>query len=132
MLGRIRRVTMRMAAGTQSTGGVDVFAIAHGQDLRANQAGEPGPASNGESQHQISKPRREKCGEGDGEQNTGQGKRRIHDKGGESGVDPSAELVGNACQWRAVGEAIRVLVILSFVLCRRYSEIAPSDPSFKS
>jgi hypothetical protein len=125
-------MTMRRAAGAQSTGGVEVFAIAQGHDLRADQAGVPAAASNGEGQHQISKPGPGKFGEGDGEQNAGQEKESIHGNGGESGVDPSAGVVGNACQWRAVGEAIRVLVILSFALCRRYSETALSDPSFKS
>lgn len=49
-------MTMRRAAGAQSTGGVEVFAIAQGHDLRADQAGVPAAASNGEGQHQISKP----------------------------------------------------------------------------
>lgn len=94
MLGRICRVTMRRSLAPRARAALR-YSRSRTAMTCANQAGEPGPASNGVGQHQISKPRPEKCGDGDGEQNAVQDKRSIHGNGGESGVDPSAGVVGN-------------------------------------
>ncbi len=118
------------AAGVESAGGVDVFAVARGHDLGADKTRISGPPADGEGENQISKSRTEKYNEGDGQLDAWQGERRICRESGESSVDPSPEVACEAA-WRSEA-VIRILVTLLFVLHRRYSESALSDPSFKS
>ena len=87
----------------EGAGGVDVFAVADGHDLGSDEAGVAGPSANGERENEIGEAGTEKGGKGNGEEDAGQRLKGVHEKCGESGVDPSAEVAGEA----ADGEAER-------------------------
>ena len=86
------------AAGTERAGGIDIFSIAHGHDLRADEARIAGPSADGEGEHEVGESGSEKSGEGDGEQDAGEGEEGVHGEGGEGGIDPAAEIAGEAAE----------------------------------
>ena len=91
------------SACAQGAGRVDVFAVADGHHLRTNQASVAGPAADCQGQYKIGEARAKKGCEGYGKQNPGEGEEGVHGKGGESDVDPTAEVASHA----ANGEAQR-------------------------
>ena len=91
-------------ACAQCSGGVDVFTVADGHDLGADEARIAGPSTDGEGEDEVGEAWAEEGGEGDGEEDAGEGEEGVHGEGGEDGVDPAAEVACEAANGEAEGE----------------------------
>ena len=91
-------------SGSQGAGCIDEFAIADRDDLSANEARVARPATDGKREHEVGKSWTEKCSEGDGKQNSGKSEESVHGDGGESRVDPAADVAGDAADDEAQRE----------------------------
>jgi hypothetical protein len=91
-------------AGADGAGGFDELALAHGEDLGANETGVADPAADGEGEDEVEEPGAEEGNEGDGEKNTGQRQEGIHQEGIDGDVDPASVIAGDAAEDEAEEE----------------------------
>ena len=80
--------------GSEGARGFDVFALAGGQHLGADQAGVADPSADDEGQDEVPQAGAEKGDEGDGQQDTGEREKRVHHDDVDEAVDPSAVVSG--------------------------------------
>ena len=81
-------------AGSESTGGFDVFALAGGEDLGADKASVSDPASNDQGKYEIPEAGTEEGNEGDGEEDSGKRKECVHHDDVDEAVEAAPEVSG--------------------------------------
>ena len=81
-------------AGSESARSFDIFTLAGGEDLGADESGVADPASNDEGEDEIPEAGAEECDKGDGQQDSGKRKKRVHHDDVDEAVNESAVVSG--------------------------------------